>query len=210
MRIRKRHMGLGAALLLASGGAAAQYADHHHRQLGWQGFYLGAGAGDFRYEEEGRVQDNTYTFDESDTAYKLFAGFRFNPFLGIEAAYADLGEPGGSVGGDVFGGRNKVDIQAWFGYLVGYLPVSDGFDFFGKVGAAVWEVDTDLETGNNQADFSVSHDGTDFAWGLGAQVNLPWPISIRGEYEQIEHDGNEERIRSRDSSLISASLLFHF
>ncbi|SCY30009.1 outer membrane beta-barrel protein [Thiohalorhabdus denitrificans] len=205
MRTHYRVFGLGAALLLAPGAVAAQGSNP---APGWQGFYLGGGVGDFQYEEEGEVQDVQYSFDESDTAYKLFAGYRFLPFLGVELAYADLGEPGGGIDEDVLGDRLDADADAWFGYVTGYLPVADAFDFFGKVGVAAWEVDTDLDTGPNQADLGVSHDGTDFAWGLGAQVNLPANVSIRGEYERIElgDDGN----RDRDASLISASVLFHF
>jgi hypothetical protein len=58
------------------------------------GFYIGGSIGGvFLQVEDFDEELGTFRFDGGDTAYKLFGGFRFLNFLGIEAGYVDLGNP---------------------------------------------------------------------------------------------------------------------
>ena len=63
------------------------------------GFYIGAGAGQFNAQIDDVDQlDNTVdSWDEDDTAYKVFGGYRVNRFLAFELDYINLGEPSGAV-----------------------------------------------------------------------------------------------------------------
>ncbi len=139
------------------------------------GFYIGAGVGDASLEAG--------PFDESDSAYKIIAGYNigFIPFVdfAIEGSYVDFGAPGDveATGLDAFG-------------LVGlnFGPVG----IFAKAGAIKWDLDG---TG-------VSESGTDPAYGIGARFQL-FAISIRAEYEVFEFD-------NVDADLLSVSATFTF
>ncbi len=145
------------------------------------GFYIGAGAGEASVKEG--------TFDESDSAYKLIAGYNigFIPFVdfAVEGSYVDFGSPGNTTDG-------TVDITGFDGFgLVGlnFGPVG----IFAKAGAIAW----DLKTSNG-----FSESGTDPAYGIGARFQL-FAISIRAEYEVFEFD-------QADGEMVSVSATFTF
>ncbi|MFA9460641.1 porin family protein [Thiohalorhabdus methylotrophus] len=206
MGYQKRLIATATGVLLAAGTATAQAAEDVGP--GWRGVYFGAGVGQYSYKQEGEVGGIDYSLDESDTAYKAFLGYRFTPYVSIEAAYADLGNPAGNLTEDLGGNRLKADTEAWYGYLVGYLPIANAFDFFGKVGVADWSVNAKLQGDGFESEIDNTPDGTDFAWGLGAEVNLPLNFSVRAEYERIEM--GEGPLKNLDNELISASVLWQF
>lgn len=91
----------------------------------------------------------------TDFAWKVFAGTRYGSNFGLEAAYLDLGEADDSFGYVVppiapVGGqpqRPETDRQvevltAIDGFTVsaiGFLPVGERFELFGKVGLIRWD-----------------------------------------------------------------------
>jgi hypothetical protein len=118
------------------------------------GFYLGGGLGESSVEAG--------SFDEDDTAYKVFGGFNigFIPLVdfAVEASYVDFGTPEDITGFDAFG-------------LAG---LSFGpFGVFAKAGAISWDSDNDS--------------GSDPAYGVGARFALG-SIAIRAEYEEFDVD----------------------
>lgn len=95
MYMHTRHIALVAAVALMA--TSAQAAD--------TGIYVGAGLGQVDYADNLSQQiqaaypgGTNYTHqssaltDDADSAYKLFAGYRFLPWLGVELAWQDLGE----------------------------------------------------------------------------------------------------------------------
>ena len=73
---------LASSLLMAAspGGAADR------------GFYAGAGFGQMKTEVDDVLGLN-YDFDEDDVGFKAFGGYRFFPWLSVEGAYLDGGNP---------------------------------------------------------------------------------------------------------------------
>src|SRR5690349_21525871 len=66
------------------------------------GAYVGAGIGQFNlnvddFDDIDNAIDDVA--DSDDNAWKVFAGYRVMPFLALEAAYIDLGKPGGDFNG---------------------------------------------------------------------------------------------------------------
>ena len=120
------------------------------------GFYLGGGLG------ESDIKSKDGTFDEDDTAYKIFGGYNigFIPLVdfAVEASYVDLGTPEDITGVNAYG-------------LAG---LSFGpFGLFAKVGSMSWDSNNDS--------------GTDPAYGIGARFALG-SISVRAEYEEFDVD----------------------
>lgn len=143
------------------------------------GFYLGGAIGTSDISES--------WLDDTDTGYKVFAGYNFGvlPFLNLaaEASYVDLGEWRDS------GVRAETDAWA--------LAAVAGFDLgpvgiFVKAGQANWDVDSNVG----------SDDGTDRMYGLGGKFQL-FSIALRVEYERFELD-------DADADFYSVGAVFTF
>ena len=140
------------------------------------GLYAGAGI------TRAKVEDIFHTdFNLSNTSWKVYAGFRPLGFpFGIDVDYMDLG----SAAAGTFQGVGHADAKAFAAYAVGYLPIpAPNIDVYGKAGLARWQFDGNLN--GNQGLFSVSDNGTDFAWGVGLQVHFLERFAARVEYEHF-------------------------
>jgi OOP family OmpA-OmpF porin len=148
------------------------------------GFYAGAGIGIFGVDEG--------SFDESDTGFKLFGGWMFNPYVGGELEYID----GGTVSQGDFG----VDSTAVNASLKGNWPVTGQFDVFGKVGYYFWDGDLDFE-GNSGQERNAS--GSDLSWGIGAGYNFTDNLSVTTEYQWFQ-------IEEADAEMWTGNLVWKF
>ena len=115
-----------------------------------------------------------------DTSWKAFMGFKF-PLLpvGIEAEYADFGSNTHNSGFI----QGHADAKAFSAFAVGWLPIPfPNLDLFGKVGAARWQLDGGTV---HPALFELDDRGTQFAWGVGAQLHFE-NVAVRFEYEGFD------------------------
>ena len=115
-----------------------------------------------------------------DTSWKAFMGFKFPLFpIGIEADYADFGSQTRNFGFV----QGHADARAFSAFAVGWLPVPfPNLDLFGKVGAARWQLDGGTV---RPSLFERDDRGTQFAWGVGAQVRIA-NLAVRFEYEGFD------------------------
>jgi opacity protein-like surface antigen len=128
-----------------------------------------------------KAEDIFHTdFDLSNTSWKVYAGFRPLGFpLGIDVDYVDLG----SAASETFKGVAHADAKAFAAYAVGYLPIPvPNIDVYGKAGLARWQFNGNI---SQPSLFSVSDNGTDFAWGVGGQVHFLERFAVRIEYEHF-------------------------
>jgi hypothetical protein len=139
-------------------------------------FYLGAGI------TRNKVSDITaINSDLSTTSWKVLAGFRpISPFA-VEANYIDLG----SETSQYVNVNTHVEYKAFAAYAVGFLPLPVPFlDVFGKAGLARWDSGGSSNASPGGSLFSLSDNGTEFAWGVGAQAHVG-NIGGRLEYESF-------------------------
>ncbi|MGQ0430535.1 MAG: outer membrane beta-barrel protein, partial [Gammaproteobacteria bacterium] len=150
------------------------------------GVYLGAGALQSEYGLENPAA--AQPFDDSDNGYKLILGFRPLDSFGVELNYADHGDatvPSGIVCIALINApcpdETGLEAKTLSAFAVGYLdfPV---LDLFAKVGATAWEFKG--QTTPAFPAFSISEDGTEFAWGAGIQAHFG-SLGARLEYEQL-------------------------
>jgi hypothetical protein len=149
---------------------------------GEEGFYVGGSFGQSAME---LPSDPELIFDEKDSAWKVFGGYNFDlgsVNLGIEAAYANLGNP--EIGdATAYVGFETLGFEA-FG--VAALEVGS-FDLFAKLGLIAWDVEGII--GGDQVPpeflFAESENGTDVAYGFGARWNLG-KIGLRAEFEGFD------------------------
>jgi hypothetical protein len=147
--------------------------------------YLGAGV------SKDKVQGITHTgvpfADIDKTSWKVLAGFRPIKLFAVEADYLDLGNRTNTF----IGGATHSDAKAFAGYAVGFLPLPVPFlDVFGKAGVSRWKLNGSASSGATlpplppSSFFAFSDQGTEFAWGAGAQAHVG-NIGGRLEYERF-------------------------
>ena len=159
-----------AALALAGAGQAVAQNPEELQQ----GVYVGGGIGDFSMEIDDFDTDDI-DFDESDSAYKFFVGYRFNQFFAAQFDWLDLG------GGDSGTGAEHLDLDT-DGYALrieGTLPLAF-FELFATAGMVY--SDTEGTFGGVPFDESDS----DPVYSVGAGFEIAERVVLRLEYEIID------------------------
>lgn len=143
--------------------------------------------------------------DNKDVAWKVFGGARFDPMWGAEAAYNKIGSSSatGDSNGNPAGLDNSLSGISLAG--VGYLPVADKLEAFGKGGVMFWQRETTLAT--NGASSSSKDDGASPLVGGGAQYQLNENIHLRGEWEHVFNVGGNSAYET-DADMYSIGLLY--
>lgn len=184
-------------------------------------FYGGLGAG----RSQSKIDDDrintaligagatstSITHDQRDAAYKVFGGYQFNPYIGIEGGYFNLGEFGFNSTTTPTGtldGRIKVD-----GFnldLVGTLPVNNQLSLLGRVGVHKARArDTFTSTGavvvtNPNPEITQQN----YKAGFGFAYKFSESMSLRGEVERYRI--NDAVGNKGDINTASLSLVFPF
>ena len=170
------------------------------------GFYLGAGVthSDYGLDNPAGLRP----FDDKDTGFKLFAGWRPLDSFGIEASYADHGDvrvPSGVVCIALVNApcpdQTRIEAKSASLFAVGYvdLPL---LDLFAKVGVNHWQADG-YSFGTLAPTFRIDDSGSDFAWGLGVQARFG-SLAARAEYERFKV------LASEDIGMVSLSVSWTF
>jgi len=194
------HVAVAALMVLPAGSALAAQTMNN-----MVGIYGGFGFG--RAESEDfceNVSGNTFgACDDSDNAWKLFAGYQFTPNWGLEAGYVDLGET-------IFtSGLNKTtqESSALSLAVVGTAEYTDQFDVFAKVGAFRWDMDTRATL----ADQAENDDGTSLLLGIGAKYHFTDYFGMQAEWEWYQDIGEREKIGGKsDINMLSIGLFANF
>jgi OOP family OmpA-OmpF porin len=157
------------------------------------GPYVGAGYGDFNTDIDSLkdVGDVIGNIDTNDGAYKVFFGWRLNPYISLEADYIDLGNPRGNFEGSGSSGDYRLELAGFAPYLIGTLPLGI-FEFSGKVGYyfhdANVKIDLDNIGGGGGNVIETSDNGEAFVYGVGAGITIIDRINVKVEYEGMDID----------------------
>jgi OOP family OmpA-OmpF porin len=173
-----------AAAVAAVSVAAAAPAAYAAEDAGW---YLGGGVGQFnaQIDDVDQVDDAIDGWDEDDTAYKFFVGYRMNKFLALELDYINLGEPSGAV---VPGFNVDASVDGFAPYVVGTIPLGRYFELNGRVGYYFYDANMRQESAANGR-VQFDEESNALAWGAGIGANIGEKFNVKFEYERfdIEH-----------------------
>ncbi len=203
---------LASLAALGSTPATSQNAEH---------FYGGAGLGQSRSNiDDNRINaaligagatSTSITHDKQDASYKVFGGYQFNPYFGMELGYFNLGEfgfkststPSGTLDGRIKLTGMNID-------LVGAMPMNDQLSFIARVGVH-----------NARAQDSFTSTGavvvtnpnpekreTNYKAGFGFAYKFSPSMSLRGELERYRV--NDAVGSKGDINMASLSLVFPF
>jgi OmpA-OmpF porin, OOP family len=205
---------LASALLLAN---AAQAQSTFPK-----GWYGGVSVGQSQVNIDSNVLPITnagatsLSTNDTDTAYKIFGGYRFLRNLAVEAGYMDFGKFSATRTENFFGGNSvRADIKSsgFFGEVVGILPTSDRFDLFAKLGF----IATSTKTNVSSTGFiiltgptSASKSEVNLLAGIGAEYRFTNQLGLRVEYEQAFDVGDANTTGEGDIGVFSLGLTYRF
>jgi hypothetical protein len=151
------------------------------------GIYVGGSLGQANVE----ISEGPVDIDGDDTGFKVIAGIRPLDWLAVEANYVNFGE--------VEDDGLELDADGISAFAVGFLAVGP-VDLFAKGGLVSWDSSVGLDgvSGDLRSD-----DGTDLAYGVGAQFRV-WSLSLRAEYEVFDVDDVD------DLNMFSVGFTFTF
>ena len=117
------------------------------------------------------------------TAYpelKLYIGGQFSPYFSAEAGYIDFGEYGGNLA--------KLEADGFTLAAKGSMPIGELFSVYLTGGILMWDATVDVPLVG-----SVSSDGDEIFYGVGASFEVAPGLDIRLEYARFNVEfGTEE------------------
>ena len=137
------------------------------------------------------VDDVLEDLDTDDSAYKVGFGWRFNPYIALEADYVDLGNPNGNFDATGSSGDYELELSGFAGYVIGSLPLGI-FELSAKVGYYLHDVNLHVDFDNigpNNGDVFDSDDsGEAVVYGIGAGATFFQRLNAKIEYELMDID----------------------
>ncbi len=178
--------------------ASTAFAQTGSNSAPWQGDFwsiLGVGVGQSKFDSD---CVGNFTCDRRDTAWKVYAGGRFNRYFGMEFGYNDLGKV------DQSGGRTKA-FAANITFVAG-VPIGDRFDIFAKGGGAYGRTDVSADASTGIATGTKSNfEGT---YGVGASYAITRNWQVRADWDRYNLDF--VNVGKRDVDTATASLQYRF
>ena len=136
--------------------------------------------------------------DTTDFGGKVFAGYRFNPYIGVEGSYVGFStlkynyefQQAGAPAGN---GTMSYKAYSWNLAVVPRLPLQQGLFLQGKLGAAFTTAENDfnLTAGTFTQQGSDKRTRTNVLAGAGLGYDFQNGLSIIGEYEYYGRVGSE-------------------
>lgn len=148
----------------------------------------------------------------SNNKWRLQGGYRFNPYVALEAGYIDFGKvkysaryTGGSAEGSLKAGG--ADMAALLS-----LPLNDSFSLFGKAGVVEASVKSSLTAGAPASLASGSDHEHDVRplLGVGGLYKLTDNIDLRADYDHVSDLGKSSKTGKMDANLYSVGLAYNF
>lgn len=184
------------------------------------GFYLGVGAGTDRADintqavfdgirASGATSAGASGYDR-DTVSKLFVGYRFNRYVGLELGQVDLGNLGyeASANGTAVQ-RGEASLDATTLDLLATLPMADIATAFLRLGAGSMDISQVFSNPALGAAFANgSSSATNAHFGTGLEIRMTDSFSARLEWEAFRLPDN--RVLDSTLSALTASVFYRF
>lgn len=161
-----------------------------------RGWYAGGGVGIsnvYSYTDTCYGCWGDADYGENDFAYTFSAGYRFIPYLAVEAAYLDSGAVEWDqdlvfVGDllDVFNVDAEIDMTSFQASVLGVLPFARIWEVYVRAGLTFWDAESKQVltrvTDGGVVRRTIDESGTDFLLGVGGGVTLDDRWHIRLDY----------------------------
>ncbi len=152
----------------------------------------------------------TSSLDNTDTAYKVGAGFQLSKNFALEVQYIDLGQA--EYKANILNGsanlKSTAKVSGGGMNIVGTLPL-DKFSLFGKLGyqSLKTEIDEKISVaGVGSASDNNSNTDWSTSYGVGGTYALNESVSLVAEYERYTDVSDS----GDDVDMLSAGLRYNF
>lgn len=176
MRTHKRFIAAATAALTAAFAAPAlgqMRADLEH----YRAPYIGGGLG---------VNDDT------ESVWRVFAGYRANRNFAVELGYVDLG--------DITINGRPANTSAWELVGLGLMPLNETVSLYGKAG---------FYRGQAKGG-GITERRTDLTFGFGGQYEVSRNVGVRLEWQRYTDFGGGGFGGVTDNDLISVNAIYRF
>jgi OOP family OmpA-OmpF porin len=161
-----------------------------------EGGYIGANVG--RAESEFNFPG--LSRKDSDTGFKLNAGYDFTQNFGVEIGYVDLGKPSISVDGDTL----KTEPTSYYLALTATYPIDPQYSVFAKAG-----VTKNCTKASTIGVPSETYKHTAAILGVGGAYNFTKNVAVVLEYENVGKTIDESGANLK-SDFVSIGLRYKF
>lgn len=175
------------------------------------GWYAGASIGQSRSKnvDLAIIDDGSFTSqsdDRSDTAWKLFGGYRLSRHWAVEGGWVDLGKISGSAVSDGTGSvynagavTGEAEGRGLFLAGVGSLPVTDRISLSARAGLFHWKA-KGQRTNSAFGTYRFKDTGTDYLYGVGASYRMSrsvtWRLDLENyHFKDVNNSGIDADIR---------------
>jgi OOP family OmpA-OmpF porin len=207
-------------VLCAVLGAALAPCSYAFAQDATKGFYAGLSIGQSKFpgacdSSSGVTLSNC---KDTDTAWKIFGGYQFNPYLAVELGYNDFGRISSdatvSMAGSTFAGNAKIEATAFELTGVGSLPLGQQFSLYGKLGVYYAETKSSANVTRTTPPFasgssSASDNNSNLTFGFGARYDLTKNIGLRAEWQRFSKVGGDSTGKG-DIDVLAIGGLYRF
>ena len=115
-----------------------------------------------------------FSGDDKDTAYSIYVGSYFNPYLGLEAGYTDFGK--------VRRGGGDTKAMGFNLSLVGKYPLGASINLLGKLGTTYGRTEVSSLPGSGIG--SGKETGFGISYGVGAEYLFTPQLSAVAQYDE--------------------------
>lgn len=142
--------------------------------------------------------------DDKGTTWKIFGGYQFNSYLGVEIGLVDLGDRPAFVSGF---GVASAQFRIFETLIVATLPLGERFAFYGKAGIYQWDADFEF---NPPVAGSADANGNDYTYGLGVKFNVTRNAALRLEWQRYEDVGDPATTGRFKADVFGVNALIRF
>jgi opacity protein-like surface antigen len=198
------------------------------------GFYLGLSAGQSTYDLDKTELDGivnsafasvgvpilsrSSTFEDSDTSTALIVGYRFLPYVAIEASYLDLGaaeyrfngtvNPPGPVASTSTSVSIDTETKGFTLSGIGSIPIGEVFDLHARLGLFIAQTDLSIGVAINTSESDTENfdsQGVLLGFGAGFHLGDHWSLSLDWtKYANVADENDDEDFETEDGFDIDA------
>jgi hypothetical protein len=192
--MRQRYLTVLLTGLLATYGSAANAVELPN------GFYAGFGGGVSQNQDLCDDTPSRVGCDDRDFAWKILGGYKFMKWIGVEAAYVDLGDYELDSGAE----NGSLEIDGFTLAVTTTLPILERAGIFFKAGAFFW--DTELTGLAGTGD-----DGTSLLLGGGLRLPFTERFGMGIEFDYLSDVGeNNTTFGESDIFVYGANFIWSF
>ncbi len=176
-----------------------------------EGAYVGFNAGRANQKVSVSGDEGSGSVKDNSTGYKLYGGYEFNQYFGVQGGYIDLGKGKIAYADSDVQGNFSSKVRSLYVAATATLPINEQFAVFAKLGVSRNRVKImDVYTDAGVAGYiSESETRTTPLIGIGAAYNFSKNLTAVLEYENFGKVVKDDDVNLK-ANLFSVGLRYKF